>query len=199
LVREACQAAGCPVEILLGGESMIAPDLADQVRQGAALTINDSRYLLVEWPFETYPSFSDQVIFDLQVRGIVPIVAHAERYAFVQRHAQALVPLVERGLVVQVTAGSLFGESGPDARRAAETLLRTNLAHLLASDSHGVDRRPPVLGPARTRAAELVGEARARALVEDVPRAIIENRPLALPAPKLMRDRPFWAFWRAAT
>jgi protein-tyrosine phosphatase len=196
-VRDACRAADCDVEILLGAEAHIAPDLPDQLRQGIALTINASRYLLIEWPVDLWPSYTDHVIFDLQVRGIVPIIAHAERYRVVQRDTRFLVPLVERGVVVQVTAGSLLGDAGPETRKVAETMLADNLAHLLASDSHSVIRRPPVLSAARARSRAIVGEERARAMVEAVPRAILDNRPLSLPAPNPSRSRPFWAFWRS--
>jgi protein-tyrosine phosphatase len=197
-LQKACHEAGCDVELLLGGEAHIAPDLPNQLRQGVALTINDTRYLLIEWPVDLFPAYSDRVIFDLQVRGIMPIIAHAERYRVVQRNVRFLVPLIERGLVVQVTASSLLGEAGPVTQHVAETMLVENLAHVLASDSHSVTRRPPVLSAARARAAELVGAERARALVEAVPRAIVDNRALSLPVPSPSRgNKPFWAFWRS--
>ncbi len=198
-VRNACVAAGCNVEILLGGEAYIAPDLADQVRRGVALTLNGSRYLLIEWPIDRYPDYSDQVIFELRVMGIVPIIAHAERYRFVQRNVGFLVPLIERGVAVQVTAGSLLGDAGSDVQRVAEKLIVDNLAHVVASDSHSIDRRPPVLQAARKRTGELVGESKARAMVVDVPRTIVDNLPLELPDPRPSRSKPFWAFWRSNT
>jgi protein-tyrosine phosphatase len=195
-VRRACQCEGIAVRLLLGGESYIAPDLPEQLETGLALTINGSRYLLIEWPLAEYPPYSDQVIFELQVRGIIPVVAHAERYRFVQRDPQGLARQVERGVLAQVTASSLLGEFGPRVRRASEDLLTRGLAHLIASDSHGPERRAPVLSRARARAAELVGEGRARALVEDVPRAIINDERVDLPPPVLPKPRPFWMFWR---
>ncbi len=196
-LRQACAGAGCDVELLLGGEAYVAPDLAEQVRRGLALTINDGRYLLVEWPYDLYPPYSDQAIFELQVRGIVPIVAHAERYRVVRRNIHFLAPLVERGVIVQVTAGSLLGEAGPEVQRVAEALLVEGLAQVLATDSHSVTRRPPVLSAARDRAEDLVGAERAHALVGDVPRQILENRPVELPAPKVRRTKGFWTFWRS--
>src|SRR5579875_1386802 len=136
-VRQACQREGIALCLLLGGESHIAPDLPHQLETGLALTINGSRYLLIEWPLADYPPYSDQVIFELQVRGIIPVVAHAERYRFVQRDPQGLARQVERGVLAQVTASSLLGEFGPRVRRVSEDLLTRGLAHLIASDSHG--------------------------------------------------------------
>jgi protein-tyrosine phosphatase len=198
-VRLACQHAGIDVDLLLGGEVFIAPNLAEQVREGLALTINGGRYLLVEWAYDHYPAYSEQAIFDLRLRGIVPIVAHAERYRFVRRDPTYLATLIERGVLVQITASSLLGEFGLAIQKLAETLLVDGLAQVIASDSHGVSRRPPVLSKARDRAAELVGEARARALVVDVPRQIVDDVAIDLPTPRVRRPRPFWAFWRTGT
>jgi protein-tyrosine phosphatase len=194
-----CQEAGCDVELFLGGEAFIAPDLAEQIRTGLALTINGSRYLLVEWGIDQFPAYADQAIFDLRVQGIVPILAHAERYRAVQHNVESLASLVRRGAMVQVTAGSLTGESGAGARRAAEQILVANLGHVLATDSHSIRRRPPTLATARARAEELIGAERARALVVDVPRQIIDNRSIELPDPIELESRPFWAFWRSGT
>ncbi|HUX88580.1 MAG TPA: CpsB/CapC family capsule biosynthesis tyrosine phosphatase [Chloroflexota bacterium] len=197
-VRAACDKAGLGVRLILGGEAFVAPDSADQVRDGLALTINQSRYLLLEWPFDQYPAYSDQAVFDLQVRGIVPLMAHAERYRFFQRDVQKLRGLVERGVLVQVTGSSLTGGHGPEPQKLAELLLTSGLAHVLASDAHSADFRPPILSTAFQRAIELVGEARARAMVVDVPQEVIDNRSVDLPPVDPPVSRPFWAFWRHA-
>ncbi|HLZ08938.1 MAG TPA: CpsB/CapC family capsule biosynthesis tyrosine phosphatase, partial [Chloroflexota bacterium] len=152
-----CQEASCDVELILGSEAFIAPDLAEQIKTGLALTINGSRYLLIEWAIDQFPAYADQAIFDLRVQGIVPIIAHAERYRAVQRDVDLLASLVRRGAMVQVTAASLIGDSGSGARRASEQILVANLGHVLATDSHSVERRPPTLATARARAEELIG------------------------------------------
>lgn len=198
-VQDACRQTGCDVEIVLGGESYLVPELAEQVHSGLALTLNGGRYLLVEWPYSQYPLFADQVFFELQLRGIVPIVAHAERYHVVQRDVHWLNALVERGITIQVTASSLLGDAGASQRKLVETILSDNLCHVLASDSHSVKRRPPALRAARDRAGELIGVERAQALVFDVPRQILDNRPIELPAPVVHRPRSFWTFWRSET
>lgn len=198
VAREACRHAGLDVRILLGGESFMAPDLVEQVDSGLALTINGGRYLLIEWPYDQYAAYGEEIIFRLQAeRRIVPIMAHAERYSFVSRNLRDLARLVHRGLLVQVTAASLLGEFGPEIQRVTERLLTSGLAHVIASDSRGVDHRPPMLSAARDRAAKLVGEARAQAMVTDVPRRIIDDEAIDVPPPTLARSKPFWAFWKS--
>lgn len=195
-VRTSAREAGLTLDLYLGGEAYIAPDLVTQVQSGMALTINGGRYLLVEWPLHEFPRFSEEVVFELQVRGIVPIIAHPERYRFVQQDLSRLAGFVERGALVQITAGSLFSTLNRGYRKTAEALLTHGLAHVIASDSHNVGRRPPILSRARERASELVGPERARAMVEDVPRQIVENRPVDLPEAVVRARRSFWSFWK---
>jgi len=195
-VRAGVREDGLALDLYLGGEAYIAPDLVGQVQSGLALTINGGRYLLVEWPLRDFPRFSEEIVFELQVRGIVPIIAHAERYRFVQQDLSRLAGFVERGALVQITAGSLFSTINRGYRKTAEVLLTHGLVHVIASDSHNVGRRPPILSRARERASELVGSERARAMVEDSPRQIVENRPVELPDVIVRARRSFWSFWK---
>ena len=195
-IRAASRDEDLAMEYYLGGEAYIAPDLVDQIQSGLALTINGGRYLLVEWPIREYPRFSAEIVFELQVRGIVPIIAHAERYRFVQTDISRLASFVERGVLVQITAASLVGTAGRGYRKTAETLLTHGLAHFIATDSHNVQRRPPILSRARDRACELVGRDRALAMVDHAPRLVVENRPVELPAVVTRPSRAFWQFWK---
>lgn len=193
---QSCRQAALTVQLLLGGEAYVAPDLAEQVQTGLALTLNGGRYLLVEWPVDQYPGWIEEALFTLQVRGICPIIAHAERYRVVQREPERLARLVDRGVLVQITAASLLGPDRHADRQTAELLARRGLAHLIATDSHSPSRRPPRLSPARERASEIVGQARAWAMVRDAPRQVIENQTVELPPPDPAKSRSFWTFWK---
>jgi protein-tyrosine phosphatase len=95
-----------------------------------------------------------------------------------QRDWRRLEPLVKEGALVQITAGSLIGEFGDQARNAAERFVKKGWVHLLASDAHWSSERVPRLAAGRDAAARLVGVAAARALVDDTPRAVLEGRVL---------------------
>jgi protein-tyrosine phosphatase len=105
------------------------------------------------------------------------------------------VPLIERGALMQLTAEALTGHQGHRLRVAAETLLTHGMAHLLASDAHGLPpRRPPILTAARDRAIELLGPS-AAALVTTTPAAILEDAPLHLASPRPVQ-RARWRLWQ---
>lgn len=195
-LREALAAAGLRLEVMAGCEAFVTPDLGARAAGGGLPGLNGSRYLLVEWPLLLYPTYADRALFDLRLKGLVPVLAHVERYRNVQADVNMLVGLIERGVLAQVTAGSLLGQFGSEIQRTAEIILEHDLAHVLASDAHSAAERPPVLACAAARVAQLVGAEAARALVVDVPRALVENRPLEVRPPRPYRRRLFWKLWR---
>lgn len=186
--------------IILGMENHIEPEIGEWYDRGIALPINGTKFILSEPPFGSFPKYVEEALRDLRARRLVPIIAHPERNAEFQRHPGKLRKLIEAGMLAQITAGSLLGEFGDRARRAAEYFIERDLAHIIASDMHRPVRiRIPQLSPAFERAVELVGEERSRMLFEDTPRNIIDGRDpdLSGPRPALpSRRRWLWPFSR---
>ncbi|MGQ9675590.1 MAG: tyrosine-protein phosphatase [Chloroflexota bacterium] len=195
-VQEAVAEQGWAISVLPGAELYVEPNLVKEVRAGRAPTINDGPYALVELPIRDYPLYTEQVLFELQVAGIVPILAHPERLVSLMRDISLLFRLVQRGVLAQITAESLIGGQGPAIKGLTEIMLRHNLVHVIASDAHSVDFRPPVLKAAAERAAELIEPAKAWAMVTSVPQAIVEGRPIEVEEPMQPPTRKFWNLWR---
>ncbi|HEV2387597.1 MAG TPA: CpsB/CapC family capsule biosynthesis tyrosine phosphatase [Candidatus Acidoferrales bacterium] len=141
-------------------------------------TINRRGYLLVEFADYSIPPAIDQTFHELQLAGITPVVTHPERNRLLRRHTDWLDRWTSRGCAVQVTAGAFLGRFGPDVQQVVEQWLATDRLHFVASDAHNVTSRPPGLGEARRRIAELRGERVAEALVTHNPMAAIEGQPL---------------------
>ena len=120
---------------------------------------------------------------NLQLRRLVPVIAHAERYSALASQPEILERLALRGMLMQVTAGSLLGEWGAQAREMAEMLITRRMAHVIASDAHSARRRSPVLSGGLRRATQLVGEEAAQAMVTAVPSAILRDEEIAVPEP----------------
>ncbi len=182
---------GIRLELLPGLEAYVAPDLAASTRQ-AIYTLNSSRYMLVEFPLQSIPIYAEQVLFDLQLKQIVPIIAHPERNQAIAAKPEMLWPMVERGMLVQVTAGSLTGLFGAKTREVAELLLTKQVAHIIASDAHSATWRSPELSAAMARAAELIGQDAAEAMVGATPEAILHDEPVEAPVPLPMEQRRSW-------
>ena len=189
---------GIDLTLALGMENHLDLDLTGDVTKGLALPINDTRYILVEMPFFGRPNYVEDVLFQLQLQGLTPLLAHPERIEAFQRDPEFLVKLVERGMLSQITAGSFLGHFGGRVRKFTYTLLRRGLVHVIASDTHFPDGpRSPVLSPGVSAAAEIVGHERAQAMVIGTPKAILEDRPVAVEPPtKIGRGRRWWRFWK---
>ncbi|MBE3574971.1 MAG: hypothetical protein IMW99_05910 [Firmicutes bacterium] len=140
-------------------------------------------YLLVEFDLyqEEPPAFLDEVLFELSVSGVVPVIAHPERYAAVRRHPGRVDQWLEKGAVLQINAGSLLGHGGPQAQALAIDWLAAGKIHLLASDAHHPQTRSVRLAEAVEAAAAVVGQAGALRLVRENPQLLLEGREL-LPA-----------------
>jgi len=167
----AAREAAIPVEVLPGGELDLEfaarLDDADLRRFGLGGTPS---LLLLEFPYLGWPLQLADLVFDLQLRGFRIVLAHPERNVDVQHEPERLRPLVNSGVVVQLTAASLDGRLGGAPRTAAKRLIDSRLAHLLASDAHAPDVRSVGLSRAREAAGD---DAVARWLTEDVPAALL--------------------------
>jgi protein-tyrosine phosphatase len=91
--------------------------------------------------------------------------------------------MVRMGCLGQVTAMSLTGEFGPGVRRIAEKLLTKRLVHMIASDAHSTDGRPPILSAAVKAAEKIVGKEEAIKMVTEYPAAMIDGRRPDIPEP----------------
>jgi len=176
--------AGIPIRLHVGADVRVDPNVVSGVEAATIPVLgNRIRYLVAELPSQMMPPNIRELVYALQLRQIIPIITHPERHASMQQDPGLLRQLVEAGALAQVTAGSLTGEFGPVARRTANKMLERNLIHLIATDAHGTQKRRPVLTPGLAAAAAIVGEEAARAMVLDVPRAILAGVPVVISDP----------------
>jgi len=171
-VRELQAAVGDLLQVLPGGE-LDLQELDRPAEELARFGLGGSpRYLLVEMPYVGWPLGLEEELFRLRSSGITPVLAHPERNGEVQARPERLESIVASGTLVQLTAASIDGRIGRNSQNCARALLSRRLAHLVASDAHGL--RVRAVGMAD--AARAVDDADlARWLTVDVPRAIIEG------------------------
>lgn len=175
--------AGIALELVEGADAHLTPELLGRVRAKTAPTLAGSRYLLVE-PSHTVatPRFAETV-FDFVAAGYVPVITHPERLAWIGTHYEVFASLVRGGVWMQVTAGSLVGRFGKEAQRFGRRMLDDGFVHILATDAHGTRHRPPLLSEGVRVAERYVGANEARRLVDERPRAILDDVPPAQVAP----------------
>ena len=174
-LQAALTAAGVPLQLVTGADNHLVPGMVDGLRSGQLLSLADTRYVLVEPPHHIVPPRIEVAFFELQSAGYVPILTHPERLTWVSSHYDIVERLAKSGVLMQITAASVLGTFGRAALTLAERMLDEGLVHILATDSHDMDRRQPCLGRARDRAAERVGEQEATHLVHTRPRGILAN------------------------
>lgn len=180
--RELSQ-AGIPLQLGVGADTHLAPDLVGSLRDGRVPTLCGSRYLLLEPPHHVAPPRFDESVFSLMAAGYIPVITHPERLSWIETHYTVFANLVRQGAWMQLTAGSLTGRFGRRPRYWAERMLDEGLVHLLATDSHHIDKRPPLLAEGRQAAAVRVGEQEATHLVLTRPQGVLDNTaPFDLPA-----------------
>jgi protein-tyrosine phosphatase len=175
--------AQIPLDITYGADIQIVPDLVDGLQQGRLPTLHHSRYFLFEPPHHIAPPGLVDLIHKVLMAGYTPVITHPERLSYVEHNYEDFRQAVAMGAWIQVTGGAVVGRFGDRVRKLAERFLQDGLVHLLASDAHNLGNRSPQLSQARDAAAVFVGEEEARRLVEDRPRAIIENLDPAEVAP----------------
>jgi protein-tyrosine phosphatase len=175
---------GIGLQLVIGADVHVAPNLAGQLASGAALSLADSRYVLVEPPHHVPPPRLEDMFFELLLAGYVPILTHPERLSWIKGHYAMIGRLVQAGVWMQVTSGSLRGAFGSGPKQWAERLLDDGFVHILASDAHDVARRRPDLSVGWELAARRVGDEEAWYLVVGRPQAILDNGlPSAIPMP----------------
>ncbi len=174
-----------PLVILPGADVHFSPNLLQLCENGEIVTVNDEgRYLMLEFDFMTLPYQGEEVLFQLIARGITPVITHPERTLEIARAPKRYYEMIKMGCLGQVTAMSLTGGFGSEVKRAAERLLSHRLIHFIASDTHSVHRRPPLLSPAVKEAEKMVGREEARRMVTEYPRALLEGRRPDVPQPR---------------
>jgi len=181
---------GIPLTLVTGADNHVVPDFVAGLQSGHLLSISDTRYVLVEPPHHVAPARLDELFFNIQVAGYVPILTHPERFSWIKQHYATVVKLARAGVWMQITAGSLTGAFGRSPKYWSERMLSEGLVHIVATDAHDMKHRPPILSHGYQAAAKLVGNEEAFHLVATRPQGILNNiSPDQLPMPEVKVQR----------
>ena len=143
--QQAIQQAGIPLTLVPGMEVFATESLPRLIASEKLLGLNRTRNLLMEFSFTEDPDFARFVLAQASKAGVRPVIAHAERYHFVQDNPQIVFEWHQLGYAVQVNKGSFAGRFGSHAGRTAWRLLEHNLITAIASDAHSPTMRTPYM------------------------------------------------------
>jgi protein-tyrosine phosphatase len=174
---DAVTADGLPISVVGGAEIELGMAMTLPDAELRALTINGTRWLLVEAPHARHPAGLPAMTADLRKRGFEVIIGHPERNPTLQRDPSVLREAVEAGAIAQVTGASIRGAIGAASQRAGHRFLEEGLAHLVASDAHDITARPGDMAETADVLAPRYGHTVAEALAQVVPAAILDGAP----------------------
>lgn len=135
-LQDAIRESGIPLRIFPGAEILCTPEVPELLRQEKLLTLAGSDYLLVEFFFDESLAYMDDMLSAISAEGLIPVIAHPERYEAVQHTPHVVERWFRGGYIIQLNKGSILGRLGRRAELAAEWILSRGLAHVVASDAH---------------------------------------------------------------
>ena len=140
-LNEALRKEKIDLEVLPGQEVRIHGEMVEGYEAGDILPVNHTPYVLVEFPSNHVPRYTERLFYDLQVNGLIPVIVHPERNQEIIEHPELLYQLVKKGAMTQITAASVCGDFGKKIKNFSLQLVDANLTHFIATDAHNTTNR----------------------------------------------------------
>ena len=179
-----------PIKLHLGNELYIHPDLPELLEKGEVLTLAESETILVEFPFQDYKDEYDEILYELALRYRI-IIAHPERYSYVQDNPNFCLRWLNEGYLLQANQNSLFKK---ETNKTLIPMIEHGLIIFIASDAHNQHRNLMLKSAIQLITNEL-GEEKARLLFKENPKAVINNQKLRNSEYKKIKKKSF-LFWK---
>lgn len=186
---------GLDLTVLPGQEVRMNPVFFKEWEEGSVITLNHSRYILIE--FETNASYDEmqEWIHELQMLNLVPIIAHPERIEAVIHEPRRLEELILSGALCQATCLTIAGHFGRKAQKTAERLCRNHWIHLLASDAHDSVERACYWTQALGKLNKWAGVQWSRYVLENAKR-IVHDQPIEVSTSHFTPRKKYFLFRR---
>lgn len=172
-----------PLDLYDGMEIMGSYDTGERLKEGTLTTLNGSRYPLVEFHFTGSGQEETDILNSILQCGYRPIVAHPERYLYVQEDPELLNTWLEMGCLLQINRGSLLGRFGQRASVVAHAMVDRGFAAVVASDAHSHVQRTPWMADVWEMLASDFSPSTARRLLEEHPRRILLDQEIHMESP----------------
>ncbi|WP_419881733.1 tyrosine-protein phosphatase [Peribacillus sp. B-H-3] len=126
-----------PLTVYPGQKTKIYGDLIADIDNGEILPLNDGKYLLLELPYDHVPKYTEQLLYDLQIKGLIPILAGLEHNPQIMEQPDLLYELVRRGALTMIGTSSIMGDHKRNIQRFSLQMIDSNLAHFISTNHNG--------------------------------------------------------------
>lgn len=184
-LKQALKENNIAVNLWPGAEYHLEPDLIERLQRQELITLNETgRYLLLELPQTMVPDYTVELLYELQIAGIQPIIAHPERNQRLMENGALLEVISSCNAVLQLTAASLTGLFGSKVQKTAWALINEPYTVVVASDAHSTHGRGPRLGEAYLEIRTRLGQETAQLLCFENPERVARGEALR-PCPRV--------------
>lgn len=173
------------VDVFFGGEVYAAQNILELAANRLLPTINNTRYMLVEFNFHEKQYFINTTLRNLRDMGYLPIVAHPERYDCVKENFMSAFDMINSGGIIQLNKGSLTGAFGAASQNAAWDLVFRRMAHFVATDCHNLDTRNTEMDFVYNSIRSEINKNYADSLFDINPNTVLNNGIIMLPRPRV--------------
>ena len=178
------------VKIYSGQEVYFNEKIIEDYLEGNIGTINDSRYMLIEFPMDKFDENTFDILYELQVREIVPIIAHPERYKFFIEKPSLINEFINQEYLFQVNAGSIEGKFGQNVKKTADLFLTNNIYNFIGSDAHNIKSRNTGL----KNAMDLIGKGMNKNIFQDSSEKILKNMDIKFRGERIKGKKSIFSF-----
>lgn len=180
-VKQLAQEIGPDLTILYGAEIYFSGDALEKLEKDLIPRLNGTRYALIEFSMNTPYRDIHSALSKILLLGITPVIAHIERYHALENDEKRVKELINMGCYTQINSSSvlkpkLFGDAHKFMKKRAAYFLEKNLVHVVASDMHNLDNRPPFMKEAYDLITKKYGRDRAQDLFETNPAKILRDQ-----------------------
>lgn len=124
------------IELYLGNEIFITDNIVELLKKDNISSVNNSRYVLIELPFENEIIGLTDILYELRYNKLIPIIAHPERYTYFQNAFDKIEALREEGVLFQINYSSILGFYGRTAKKTTKYLLKNGYVDFFGTDIH---------------------------------------------------------------
>ncbi len=183
-ISDSLKAKGIETNLYLGNEIYISANIMDLLINRKASTINNTSYVLFEMPLNAEPMNLYDVIYSLQENKLVPVLAHPERYSFVQKEPELIYDLIQKGVLMQANYGSILGQYGENAKMIVKKFLENDMIHFLGSDVHRQNSIYKKIPQALEEIRKIIGEEKLEKLTTTNPKLVLANKRIDIEEPE---------------